>query len=99
MLAQKSGSFLLDDVVMTAHTRNGLNLRQRFFKRALDLFCASVGLVICSPLMLATAIAIKLDDGGSVFYKQKRMTRGIRSSKFTNSAPCEKPPPRWNIPP
>lgn len=76
VLAQKSGSFLLDDVVMTAHTRNGLNLRQRFFKRALDLFCASVGLVICSPLMLATAIAIKLDDGGSVFYKQKRMTRG-----------------------
>ena len=53
-----------------------MNLRQRFFKRALDLFCASVGLVICSPLMLATAIAIKLDDGGSVFYKQKRMTRG-----------------------
>ena len=76
VLAQKSGSFLLDDVVMTAHTRNGLNLRQRFFKRALDLFCASVGLVICSPLMLATAIAIKLDDGGSVSYKQKRMTRG-----------------------
>lgn len=76
VLAQKSGSFLLDDVVMTAHTRNGLNLRQRFFKRALDLFCASVGLVICSPLMLITAIAIKLDDGGSVFYKQKRMTRG-----------------------
>ena len=76
VLAQKSGSFLLDDVVMTAHTRNGLNLRQRFFKRTLDLFCASVGLVICSPLMLATAIAIKLDDGGSVFYKQKRMTRG-----------------------
>lgn len=76
VLAQKSGSFLLDDVVMTAHTRNGLNLRQRFFKRALDLFCASVGLVIFSPLMLATAIAIKLDDGGSVFYKQKRMTRG-----------------------
>ena len=76
VLAQKSGSFLLDDVVMTAHTRNGLNLRQRFFKRALDLLGASVGLVICSPLMLATAIAIKLDDGGSVFYKQKRMTRG-----------------------
>ncbi len=76
ILAQKAGSFLLDDVIMTAHTRNGLSLRQRFLKRALDIVVALVGLVISSPVMLAAAIAIKFDDGGPVFYRQNRLTRG-----------------------
>ncbi len=78
ILAQNAGSFLLDDVLMTAHTRSGLGLKQRFFKRALDIFVALTGLVLSSPVMLAAAIAIKLDDGGPVFYRQDRLTRGDR---------------------
>lgn len=35
---------------------------------------AVVFLVILSPVMLASAIAIKLDDGGPVLFKQKRLT-------------------------
>jgi exopolysaccharide biosynthesis polyprenyl glycosylphosphotransferase len=78
ILAQNSGSFMLDDVVMTAHTRDGLTVRQRFFKRALDIVLSLAGLVLTSPVMAVTAIAIKLDDHGPVIYTQKRLTRGDR---------------------
>jgi len=82
VLTQKSGSFLLDDVMMTAHTRYGLNLPQRFFKRAFDIVSSSIGLIVLSPIMLITAVAIKLDDGGSIFYRQDRMTRGNKVFKI-----------------
>jgi exopolysaccharide biosynthesis polyprenyl glycosylphosphotransferase len=44
-------------------------------KRALDVALASVGLLAISPLMLATAVAIKLDSRGPVFFRQLRVGR------------------------
>lgn len=41
----------------------------------IDLVCSLLLLVIASPFMLVTAIAIKLYDGGPVLYKQIRCTR------------------------
>jgi lipopolysaccharide/colanic/teichoic acid biosynthesis glycosyltransferase len=76
VLAQNAGSFLLDDVLMTAHTGTGLSLRQRALKRGLDIAFSVAGLVLASPLMLAAAVAIKLDDGGPVLFRQDRLTRG-----------------------
>ena len=52
----------------------GMSLSQRFFKRALDLIVCLVAMVVVLPVMGVVAIAIKLEDGGPVFYKQKRMT-------------------------
>ncbi len=52
----------------------GLSFEQRFAKRALDLLIAVIVLILASPFMLLTAIAIKLYDGGPVFYKQERLT-------------------------
>ena len=46
-----------------------------FIKRVFDIFASLVGLVIGSPFMLITALAIKLYDGGPVFYTQTRLTR------------------------
>lgn len=43
------------------------------WKRALDIFGSSVGLVLLSPLFLFVAIAIKLSSPGPVFFKQKRV--------------------------
>lgn len=37
--------------------------------------CALVGLVLISPLLLAIAVAIKLEDGGPVFFYQQRVGR------------------------
>jgi len=42
-------------------------------KRGLDLFGATSGLVLLSPLMLLTAILIRAESRGSVFYTQVRM--------------------------
>ncbi len=47
-----------------------------FLKRFADIAASLVILVLLSPVMLITAAAIKIEDGGSVFYKQKRLTRG-----------------------
>lgn len=52
-----------------------LSFDQRFWKRTLDLLIAVPLTLITSPVMLLTAAAIKLYDGGSVFYKQTRCTR------------------------
>jgi len=43
-------------------------------KRATDVVVSLLGLIVASPVMLATAIAIKLNDGGPVFYRQNRLT-------------------------
>ncbi len=44
-------------------------------KRAFDLIGASLGLLAISPLMIAIAIAIKLDSRGPVFFRQPRVGR------------------------
>lgn len=53
------------------------NLRWiRFYRRVrrvADLIIASIGLVLSSPLMLLTALAIKLESAGPVFYSQERV--------------------------
>ena len=44
-------------------------------KRAVDLLGAGVGLALASPVIGLAALAIKLDDGGPVFYRQRRVGR------------------------
>jgi lipopolysaccharide/colanic/teichoic acid biosynthesis glycosyltransferase len=41
--------------------------------RALDVAGASLGLALASPFLAAGALAIKLSDGGPVFYRQRRV--------------------------
>jgi len=41
--------------------------------RALDVAAAAAGLVVTSPLLAASALAIKLEDGGPVLYRQTRV--------------------------
>lgn len=57
-------------------TRNyGLSAEQLFVKRIMDIAISLCGLLVLSPFMLITALAIKLYDGGPVFYTQERLTR------------------------
>ncbi len=55
--------------------RKHIRPEYRVFKRAMDLIVSAVGLVVLSPVLLTTALAIWLDDRGPVFYRQKRLTR------------------------
>lgn len=49
-------------------------------KRAVDIFGASVGLLVFSPVMLLTAILVKLSSPGPVFYSQERV--GLHNKPF-----------------
>jgi len=44
-------------------------------KRLFDVIVSIIGLIVLSPIMLITALLIKLYDKGTVFYKQKRLTK------------------------
>nr|WP_278814504.1 sugar transferase [Bifidobacterium pullorum] len=49
-------------------------------KRVLDIILSTLAIVVSSPIMLATAIAIKLDDGGPVLFSQTRI--GLHGKPF-----------------
>ena len=55
-----------------------LTVEQRIIKRCIDVVGALVLLVLASPFMLLTALAIKLYDGGPILYKQVRCTQDQR---------------------
>lgn len=44
-------------------------------KRLMDVCLSAAGLIVLSPVMLLTAVLIKAQDGGTVLYRQKRLTR------------------------
>lgn len=52
----------------------------KFFKRLIDIFLSGMGILVLSPVFLILAIAIKIDDPGPVFFKQKRL--GIHKTYF-----------------
>jgi lipopolysaccharide/colanic/teichoic acid biosynthesis glycosyltransferase len=54
----------------------------RFLRRTFDASCAGAGLVLLSPIFAAIALAIKLDDGGPVFYSQIRIGERLRKFQF-----------------
>ena len=51
-------------------------------KRALDIVMSVALLALFSPILVVTAIAVKLQDGGPVFYRQVRLTRDGREFKM-----------------
>ncbi|MCK1722067.1 undecaprenyl-phosphate glucose phosphotransferase [Bradyrhizobium sp. 141] len=62
--------------------RAPLSLRERGLKRALDLVGASLALLVFVPVMLVTAILIKLTSNGPVFFRQTRHGFGGRAFRI-----------------
>lgn len=52
---------------------------QAFVKRIIDFIIALLLIIITSPIMLITAIAIRIDSKGPILYKQERITYGNQS--------------------
>lgn len=46
-----------------------------FVKRSFDVICSAIACILLLPLFIVVAIAIKVYDGGPVFYTQKRVTK------------------------
>ena len=57
------------------------SVRPEYFiiKRASDILISAAALIILSPLMLITALAVRIGDGGPAIYRQTRLTRDGRS--------------------
>ena len=55
--------------------RNSSSYWYRLAKRILDILISGLALVVTSPMMLVTALAIRLYDGGPALYKQVRLTQ------------------------
>lgn len=81
---------------VVAHRRDELGdwtvqpAREPWLKRPFDFLLASVGLLFSAPLWPLIALAIKLEDGGPVFYAQERWgkdARSIRVLKFRTMVP------------
>jgi exopolysaccharide biosynthesis polyprenyl glycosylphosphotransferase len=70
MKLRGAADFLLYDV----HPQ-GIDYRYLFLKRLIDIVVSFTGLVLLSPFLLIVALIIKLNDGGSVLYKQRRLGR------------------------
>jgi lipopolysaccharide/colanic/teichoic acid biosynthesis glycosyltransferase len=59
-----------------------MTIEQRFIKRLIDIVCSFLLIIITSPIMLITAILVKIYDGGPVFYKQVRLTKNNKEFKI-----------------
>ncbi len=72
---------MIDDTVMLASNQSELSVEQRIIKRTVDIILSAIGIIITSPIMLIEAIAIKIEDGGPVFFKQERITKNEKTFK------------------
>jgi exopolysaccharide biosynthesis polyprenyl glycosylphosphotransferase len=80
ILVRGADTLHLFDTPLLLYRNIGLTFEQRFFKRLLDIVVSAIGLIIAFPFMLITGLAIKLYDGGPIFYKQERFT--LKGKKF-----------------
>ncbi len=60
----------------------GLNAEQIVVKRAMDIVISILGIILSSPIMVLCALAVKLCDGGPVFYRQERLTQNGRTFRI-----------------
>lgn len=58
--------------------RKSLNVEYAIIKRAFDIVASLLGIIVLSPIMLITALCIKIYDGGPALYKQVRITKNGR---------------------
>ncbi len=73
--------YLLDDVSMLHTKVQGLTYEQRFMKRTFDIIFSSLAILILIPVFIVVPILIRMDDGGPIFFLQKRATRDGRVFK------------------
>ncbi|MCS6854101.1 MAG: TIGR03013 family PEP-CTERM/XrtA system glycosyltransferase [Elioraea sp.] len=53
-----------------------------FLKRALDIAVSTILLFLTLPMLVGAGLAIKLEDGGPILYRQARVTKGGRVFKI-----------------
>lgn len=72
---------LLNIPVYRCKRKDNSSLIYQYIKRMFDIVLSLIAIVISSPIMLVTAIAIKAYDKGDVLYKQVRLTQNGKEFK------------------
>ena len=78
VLVKGSEQLHLFDTPILLTREYALNVEQRIAKRFIDVVCSLILIVVTSPVMLLTAVVIKLYDKGPVLYKQIRCTKDAK---------------------
>jgi exopolysaccharide biosynthesis polyprenyl glycosylphosphotransferase len=68
----------LDGMTVLGVRPFGLSRSSRMIKRVFDFVVTSIGMIAVAPIMLAIAIAIRLDSRGPIFFRQVRVGRDGR---------------------
>ena len=58
-----------------------MNFYDKYVKRVIGFVFSTIGIIILTPVWIILAIAIKVDDPGPVFFKQKRFARDGKDGK------------------
>ena len=74
IMVKSSDELNLLDSPLYLCRNSGMTKTEAVFKRVIDVVFCILALIILSPVFLVTALAIKLNDGGPVFYRQERCT-------------------------
>lgn len=81
LLASGEILHIVDTPIIKAN-KFGPNQFEKIIKRGIDIVGSLILLIITSPIILITTIAIKFNDGGDVFYKQTRLTKDGKEFKI-----------------
>ena len=76
VVGSRAAVYSLEGTPLLGLTPPVLGASHRLAKRTMDIGGALFGLVVLSPLFLATAIAIRLNSSGPIFFRQIRIGRG-----------------------
>ena len=85
ILIHNSEQIMFSDLPFYCSGFEGKTFEQRVIKRLMDIVISGLLLILTSPILLVSAIAIKKQDGGPVFFTQERATirgRSFRIYKF-----------------
>ena len=70
----------MDGKTMDLEIRDGMNAVERFIKRLFDVFCSFFGILALSPVYLIVYVSLRLQNDGSVIFKQERI--GYKGKAF-----------------
>ncbi|MBO6111979.1 MAG: exopolysaccharide biosynthesis polyprenyl glycosylphosphotransferase [Lachnospiraceae bacterium] len=82
ILIHSSSQIMFADLPFYSSQFKGMTFEQRVAKRLMDIIISALMLIVTSPILLIAAIAIKREDGGSVFFRQERATINGRVFKI-----------------
>ena len=67
---------LSKSIAVESHSMAESKFKEPLLKRPLDMILSAFMIILSLPVSLPIALAIKLEDGGPVFYRQERWGRG-----------------------